>query len=145
MFKDENGKTFTFSRSSAGSILYSSTLKKYTHSQRFTIECADENGIHLYVNDGNSSIVSSEIYAVGSSGVGVLRSVNELTVLTSSGTETVQVKDSGPELSADAYIVSGSGWGHNVGMSQYGALAMAKLGFTCEDIIKFYFTGVSIE
>ena len=145
MFKDENGKTFTFSRSSAGSILYSSTLKKYTHSQRFTIECADENGIQLYVNDGNSSIDSSEIYAVGSSGVGVLRSVNELTVLTSSGTETVQVKDSGPELSADAYIVSGSGWGHNVGMSQYGALAMAKLGFTCEDIIKFYFTGVSIE
>jgi stage II sporulation protein D len=144
-FKDENGKTFTFSRSSAGSILYSQTLKKYTHSQRFTIECANETGIQLYINDANSPADSNTLYAIGSSGIEAIGSATELTVLTGSGTETVEIKNSGPELIADAYVVTGSGWGHNVGMSQYGALAMANMGFSCEDIIKFYFTGVSIE
>ncbi len=144
-FTDENGKTFTFTRSSAGSILYSSTLKKYTHSQRFTIQCAGETGIQLYVNDANNPVDSNTLYATGSSGTQPIGSAGQLTVLTGSGMETVEIKNSGPELSADAYIVSGSGWGHNVGMSQYGALAMANLGYSCEDIIKFYFTGVSIE
>ena len=144
-FKDENGKTFTFSRSSAGSILYSSTLKKYTHSQRFTIDIANDNGIQLYVNDANNPVNSNELYAIGSSGTQAIGSAGSYYVLTGSGAEEIEVRNSGPELIADAYVVSGSGWGHNVGMSQYGALAMANLGFTCEEIIKFYFTGVSIE
>lgn len=46
----------------------------------------------------------------------------------------------------DKFIVTGSGWGHNCGMSQYGALSMAKVhGKTAEDIIKFYYTGVYIR
>lgn len=43
------------------------------------------------------------------------------------------------------YDISGGGWGHNVGMSQWGAYSMAKVhSKTGEDIIKFYYTGVSI-
>lgn len=39
----------------------------------------------------------------------------------------------------------GSGWGHNCGMSQWGANAMASVyGYNCEDIIRFYFTGAYI-
>lgn len=44
------------------------------------------------------------------------------------------------------FIVEGSGWGHNCGMSQYGAYAMAEHhGKTAEEIIKFYYTGVYIR
>lgn len=44
------------------------------------------------------------------------------------------------------FIVDGSGWGHNCGMSQYGAYAMAEHhGKTAEEIIKFYYTGVYIR
>lgn len=39
----------------------------------------------------------------------------------------------------------GSGWGHGVGMSQYGALNMAKQGFNYIDIVEFYFTGAKVE
>lgn len=39
----------------------------------------------------------------------------------------------------------GSGLGHNVGMSQWGAWAMAKRGLTYRDILTFYYTGVTIE
>ena len=44
------------------------------------------------------------------------------------------------------FLVVGSGWGHNCGMSQYGAYSMAKHhGKTAEEIIKFYYTGVYIR
>lgn len=43
-----------------------------------------------------------------------------------------------------SYTFTGSGWGHSVGMSQWGAYAMAKQGFSYEEILKFYYTGISI-
>lgn len=38
-----------------------------------------------------------------------------------------------------------SGYGHGVGLSQYGANALARQGLTFQDIIKWYYTGVDIE
>ncbi len=37
------------------------------------------------------------------------------------------------------------GYGHGVGLSQYGANEMAKLGYTYKDILKYYYTGVDIS
>lgn len=37
------------------------------------------------------------------------------------------------------------GYGHGVGMSQYGALAMAKKGYTYDEILKYYYQGVEIS
>lgn len=37
------------------------------------------------------------------------------------------------------------GYGHGVGMSQYGAEAMSRLGYTYEEIIKYYYKGVKIK
>ena len=42
-------------------------------------------------------------------------------------------------------MIQGSGYGHNVGMSQYGANAMAKQGYTYQEILQFYYTGVDIS
>ena len=41
--------------------------------------------------------------------------------------------------------MSGKGYGHGVGMSQWGAYAMAKAGKTAEEIVMHYFQGVSID
>lgn len=47
--------------------------------------------------------------------------------------------------SGSNFIFSGSGWGHNVGMSQWGAYSMAKYhGMNYRQILQFYFTGTSI-
>lgn len=44
------------------------------------------------------------------------------------------------------FLVQGSGWGHNCGLSQYGAYSMAKHhDKTAEEIINFYYTGVYIR
>ena len=41
--------------------------------------------------------------------------------------------------------VNGRGWGHGVGMSQRGAEGMARLGFDFMEILKHYYTGVTIQ
>ena len=37
------------------------------------------------------------------------------------------------------------GYGHRVGMSQYGAQAMAQAGSSCEEILLHYYTGVELQ
>ena len=37
------------------------------------------------------------------------------------------------------------GYGHGVGLSQYGALGMAKEGYNYIEILKYYYTGVTID
>ena len=41
--------------------------------------------------------------------------------------------------------ITGTGNGHNVGMSQYGARAMAEQGHDYIDILEFYFTGIRVR
>jgi len=41
--------------------------------------------------------------------------------------------------------IHNKGYGHGVGMSQYGAQAMANLGYNYEEILKYYYTGVQIK
>lgn len=48
------------------------------------------------------------------------------------------------ELYGDTIKLTTKGYGHGVGMSQYGALGMAKKGYTYEEILKHYYQNVSI-
>lgn len=41
--------------------------------------------------------------------------------------------------------ITTSGYGHGVGMSQYGANEMAKLGYSYQDILKYYYKDVEIK
>jgi stage II sporulation protein D len=45
----------------------------------------------------------------------------------------------------DTYRFKGDGWGHMLGMSQWGAYGMAEAGFTYDQIIKHYYTGVEVN
>ncbi len=42
------------------------------------------------------------------------------------------------------FIIVGKGWGHGVGMSQYGALDLAEAGYSAEAILHAYFTDINI-
>ena len=49
------------------------------------------------------------------------------------------------DAASDTYSVVGGGYGHNCGMSQWGAKAMAQEhGKTYEEIISFYYTGAYV-
>ena len=43
------------------------------------------------------------------------------------------------------FLISGHGWGHGVGMSQYGAYGYAQHGFTFDKIVTHYFPGTKLD
>jgi len=45
---------------------------------------------------------------------------------------------------AVSYSFTGRGWGHGVGMCQYGAFGLAKMGLKYDAIVKHYYTGVDL-
>ncbi|WNF37303.1 stage II sporulation protein D [Bacillaceae bacterium IKA-2] len=47
--------------------------------------------------------------------------------------------------SGNSVVIKTKGWGHGVGMSQYGADGMAKDGKNYQEIIKHYYNGVEIS
>ena len=77
-----------------------------------------------------------------------------ITVITARGLEERQLTQ--PILTATGeipyeagtpteYIFQGTGYGHGVGMSQYGAKGMAEQGYNFEQILTHYFTGTVLE
>lgn len=46
--------------------------------------------------------------------------------------------------SVTSYTFTGRGWGHGVGMCQYGAYGLAKMGVKYDTIIRHYYTGVDV-
>ncbi|MCQ2605752.1 MAG: SpoIID/LytB domain-containing protein [Bacteroidales bacterium] len=45
----------------------------------------------------------------------------------------------------DVVVLHGKGFGHGVGLSQEGAMEMARLGFPYKEILEFYFTDVHLR
>lgn len=99
----------------------------------------DLEGVYVIAADGVVEQRSETLYAI--SGSGKVEELKTEEKQESSGTNqgggTVTV-------SSSRYVFEGAGWGHQVGMSQYGAYAMAQLGFTGEEIVEFYFPGTEV-
>lgn len=84
-----------------------------------------------------TSSVPCGLYALSADNLSVLG--NSLTVL---GEE--YEKNYTASNGTGNFVISGKGWGHALGMSQWGAKGMADNGFTCDEIIKHYFTGTEV-
>ncbi len=54
-------------------------------------------------------------------------------------------REKGPHGEVERFVISGKGWGHGVGLCQVGAFGMAEAGATFEEILKHYYTGVSLS
>lgn len=61
----------------------------------------------------------------------------------STSTETILNKVAYAE-NTDNFIFVGKGWGHGVGISQYGAYDLANLGYSCRQILEAYFNGIAL-
>ena len=110
-------------------------------SQRFTISGGGSENAYS-VNDTGESVALSAASAVDSSGKRSALSGN-VYVITSSGTSQLEQRTT--TSGSGSFVISGSGYGHNVGMSQWGAYSMANLGYSYRDILQFYYTDVSIR
>ena len=148
-FVDSAGNVLTVTGDACRTIFYSSTYNKSVRSLRFSINGGGPAGGGIYVN-GTGQRLSSLDGAAVLSGGGTLGQLSgdSAAVVTSSGTGTVTAsggqKAPSRGESADSFTITGTGNGHNVGLSQYGARAMAELGHDYQEILEFYYTDVTI-
>ena len=57
---------------------------------------------------------------------------------------SAQSDDPEPTPGEALFVVSGRGWGHGVGMSQWGAYGMAREGYDHEEILAHYYYGTKV-
>lgn len=72
---------------------------------------------------------------------------NSFRLLVNQNLEDVTLKSTWFDARRDGtdYVFDGRGFGHGVGLSQWGAHAMAERGKTYREILRFYYTGVEID
>ncbi len=61
-----------------------------------------------------------------------------------SGTSSTTEKVTYTATSSNNFIFAGKGWGHGVGISQVGLRDLANLGYTAEEMLPKYMTGIQI-
>lgn len=160
-----NGKTNTFRSNGSSSAKNDIRSSFNLNSIRFTV-----NGETVQSGGGSSSAAAGGTFAVN--GSGELDNLEGLFVISDRGTVTTvpeglytisgkgkiskldtqqKGEPSGSnegggtvEVSGTNYVFEGAGLGHQIGLSQFGANAMARLGFDGDEIVEFYFPGTNV-
>ena len=145
-FVDSRGRELTMTGDNARMAFYSTTLGKNVPSLRFTITGGTGGSGGYAVNSGSNTLSSLDgASAITGTGTVSRLSGEDLTAITADGRETLSGSTSGGAASQDGITITGTGNGHNVGLSQYGAKAMAEQGYNYIDILEFYFTGIRVR
>ncbi len=116
-----------------------------TYSQRYTVS---NGGTKTYpavvITDGDKirTVDTNKISVLGGNG-NISTLVNDCAAY--NGKSKKQYKTETTAGDPDTFVFTGEGWGHGVGMSQYGAKGMAAAGFTYDEILKHYYTGTHLE
>lgn len=137
-FTDSKGKKFTFSKRDCATVLG-------LRSQRYTINGAVPALNTYYINPTSESVSGLDgLYAVSSGSTDRLSS-GSLYAISGKGEIAKLGGETSAELTGDSFVITGSGWGHNVGMSQWGAYSMAKnYNKTYKEILAFYYQGTEV-
>lgn len=85
-----------------------------------------------------------ELEIIGSNGVKTLKGGRIRSALRLREQLFVMDKRYGANNRVTSYTFTGRGWGHGVGMCQYGAFGLAKMGVKYDDIIRHYYSGVEL-
>lgn len=111
-----------------GSGGYADELVVETKKQK--IKVISEHNIRYVLNDGVTKVVRQNGSKV------------DMPSLLPSGFFVVETTVEDGKVTG--YLLNGGGYGHGVGMSQNGARAMAKSGYTAQDILLYFYENCSI-
>ena len=144
-FTDTDGRTLRITGEKCRTIFSTSMFGKNqsVKSMRFTIDGGKKSNSYFVNNTSTNVDTVSGLYTISGNGTVDRYSGSKTYVITSSGTQKLEEQEEGTVSSG--ITITGAGSGHNVGMSQYGAKAMAELGYSYEDILNFYYTGICLE
>lgn len=149
-FAMSNGKTENVSAVFGESLPYlisveskwdNETIKNYeVNTQLSTAEFCNKLNISC-----NSIVINNQIY--DDTGRTKEITINEKQF---SGTDVrkllgLRSTDFTIEINSEIINIKTKGYGHGVGMSQYGANGMAKEGYDCYEILKYYYKDIEIK
>ena len=149
---DSAGKTITFSKDNVRMLQNISGVNYF--SRRFTITPVYEGGTvveqpgasqSISIMDDTSTVQKKSFHVITSAGK--MQITSPVSIMTSSGVKTItgqtETVTSGGTLTG--WTISGRGFGHNIGLSQWGAYAMAAQGFGYDEILQFYYPGTTLK
>ncbi|MBR6701216.1 MAG: SpoIID/LytB domain-containing protein [Firmicutes bacterium] len=147
-FVGTDGKA-VIGKSKIRSMLGSSTVK----SLKFTITksslSSEASPAKAYVKGVSGSAtekILSGMSVVDKNGNVVILAADSVVAQADTGKSTIQGSAaSSGEDGVDGIVLSGKGYGHCIGMSQMGAKAMAEAGFSYDEILKYYYIGITIK
>ena len=146
---DSSGRTYVYS---GDDVRILQNLSGVTYmSRRFQItpneDQSDPNhtasAAGLSVYDGDVTVTADTVTVITADGTTTASA--PASVLTDSGVQTVGGEETTSAGDGEGWTISGGGYGHNIGMSQWGAYAMGLQGFTYREILQFYYTGITIQ
>ena len=120
-------------------------FSEVTYSQRYTVSKGGQTTyplVNIIGGKDATSVKTNQVFVIGKDGKESKISGN-LTAY--DGKTTKQYKTTTTGGDPDSYTFSGEGWGHGVGMSQYGAKGMAEKGFSYDEILMHYYTDTHLE
>lgn len=128
----------------------STSTKDDTSSQIYVVSSKNSTTIKkddiFAIDKTNNKNNPSDIYAINQNQkITSVLQINNTTNNTNNNSVdfTYISKLSKKDSSSITFI--GKGWGHGVGMSQYGANSLAKKGYTYDNILKYYYTGIDVR
>ena len=147
---DANGKTLSFSKDNVRILQNIPGIAYF--SRRFEIEPiygASAPSVDtpttgsVFVFDGSTTTEQDTVHAITANGTVQLS--GPFSVLTDAGNVSSQSSTASTQGDVQGWTIRGRGFGHNVGLSQWGAYAMAAQGFTYDRILQFYYPGTTLE
>lgn len=142
-FTDSSGKSWSKIRDDCRTFL---GLRSIHYTVSSSAGSSSSGGGGSYTVNGNGTLSSLDgAYAIDGNG-STSKLGSDVYIIDGSGqvTQAAPSGGSGGD-SSTVFTITGSGWGHNVGMSQWGAYAMAQQGYTYQDILTFYYTGIEVR
>lgn len=137
-FTDSSGKSWSKIRDECRTFLG-------LRSIHYTVTSSGGTASGYPVNGSGSLSTLTGAYAIdGSGNTSTLIDGNVYAITGNGSISSVQPSAASGGTSA-VFTITGSGWGHNVGMSQWGAYAMAQQGYSYRDILNFYYTGIEVR
>ncbi|MHC1722400.1 MAG: SpoIID/LytB domain-containing protein [Aminipila sp.] len=130
---------FSLNGNASTQPIVDNSSKVYVVSRSLSSATALPDTVYVINKSGvASSVTSKEIYVHNGKETKPVANMNQ----TAGGN---QITNSVESVSGGNVTFTGFGYGHGIGMPQDSAVEMAKKGFTYMDILKYYYTDITID
>ncbi|MCP2015009.1 stage II sporulation protein D [Deinococcus sp. HSC-46F16] len=120
-----------------------SAAKVQAAAERFRVRVGTVRSVGVTLTSASGRVL--EVTLTGSSGTGRLSGLQAGDFVRALGAHSTRVRLGGSVGPGRPLVLEGSGSGHGVGLSQYGALGMARAKADHRRILGFYYPGTTLE